>query len=134
MSLAGGGRRDYAGISSANPDEKSGRRKPKVSWGREIRPGLVGPKARLKSVADGQLVNIPVPSCMCLTEGGTQKDSLSLVMVQVQTLRLVSRQIRSPLKLMCDGETRKGELRRFHADEKNLVGNIQDARTANRHW
>ena len=71
---------------------------------------------------------------MCLTEGGTQKDSLSLVMVQVQTLRLVSRQIRSPLKLMCDGEALKGELRRFHTDEKNLVGNIQDDRTANRHW
>ena len=62
MRPAGGGRRDYAGISSANSDEKSGRRKPKVSWGRDIRPGLVGPKARLKSVVDGQLVNIPVLS------------------------------------------------------------------------
>jgi hypothetical protein len=93
---AGGGRRDYAGISSANPDEKSGRRKPKVSWGREIRPGLVGPKARPKGVADGQLVNIPVPSCVRLTEGGTQEDSLSLVMVQVQALRLVCREIRTP--------------------------------------
>ena len=61
MSLAGGGRRDYAGISSANSDEKSGRRKPKVSWGRQIRPGLVGPKARPKGVVDGQQVNIPVP-------------------------------------------------------------------------
>ena len=46
VKLTGGSRRDYAGISSANSDEKSGRRKPKVSWGREIRPGLVGPKAR----------------------------------------------------------------------------------------
>ena len=36
---AGGDRRDYAGISSAKADEKSARRKPKVSWGREIRPG-----------------------------------------------------------------------------------------------
>ena len=88
MSLAGGDRRDYAGISSANPDEKSGRRKPKVSWGREIRPGLVGPKARPKGVANGGLVNIPVPSMWRLTEGVTQKDSPSLVMVQVQALRL----------------------------------------------
>ena len=96
MSLAGGGRRDYAGISSANSDEKSGRRKPKVSWGREIRPGLVGPKARPQGVADGQLVNIPVPSYVRLTEGGTQEDSVSLVMVQVQALRLVCRQIRTP--------------------------------------
>ena len=134
MNLAGGGRRDYAGISSANPDEKSGRRKPKVSWGREIRPGLVGPKARPKGVADGQLVNIPVPSCVRLTEGETQEDSLSLVMVQVQALRLVSRQIRSPRRLGCDGQARKGELRRFHTDEKTPVGSTWDARTANRHW
>ena len=54
MRLAGGGRRDNAGISSAKADEKSARRKPKVSWGREIRPGLVGPKARPKGVADGR--------------------------------------------------------------------------------
>ncbi len=45
MRLAGGGRRDNAGISSAKADGKSARRKSKVSWGREIRPGLVGPKA-----------------------------------------------------------------------------------------
>ena len=134
MSLAGGVRRDYSGISSANPDEKSGRRKPKVSWGREIRPGLVGPKARPKGVADGQLVNIPVPSRVCLTEGETQEDSLSLVMVQVQALRLVGREIRPLRRLGCDGEARKGELRRFHADEKILVGSTGDDRTANRHW
>ena len=133
MSLAGGGRREYAGISSVNSDEKSGRRKPKVSWGRDIRPGLVGPKARPRGVADGQLVNIPVPSCVCLTEGVTQEDSLSLVMVQVQALRLVHRQIRALVRLRCDGEARKGELERFHADEKNLVGSTWDDRTANRH-
>ena len=107
MSHAGGGRRDYAGISSANPDEKSGRRKPKVSWGREIRPGLVGPKARPQGVADGQLVNIPVPSCVRLTEGETQEDTLSLVMVQVQACRLMCRQIRTSLRLKRDGEARK---------------------------
>ena len=109
MRLAGGGRRDYAGISSANSDEKSGRRKPKGSWGRDIRPGLVGPKARPRGVADGQLVNIPVPSCVRLTEGVTQEDSPGLVMVQVQAFRLGSRQIRSPLRLRCDGEGRKAE-------------------------
>jgi hypothetical protein len=64
VNLTGGGRRDYAGISSAKSREKRDRRKPKVSWGREIRPGLVGPKARPRGVADGQLVNIPVPSCV----------------------------------------------------------------------
>ena len=111
MNHAGGDRRDYVGISSANSDEKSGRRKPKVSWGRDIRPGLVGPKARPKGVADGQLVNIPVPSCVRLTEGETQEDSWGLVMVQVQACRLVSRQIRSSLRLKRDGEARKGELK-----------------------
>ncbi len=33
---------DYAGISSDNLGEKPGHRKPKGSWGRLIRPGLVG--------------------------------------------------------------------------------------------
>ena len=88
MRGAGGGRRDYVGISNAKADEKSARRKPKVSWGREIRPGLVGPKARPKGVVDGQQVNIPAPCVKRLTEGGTQEDSLGLVMVQVQAFRL----------------------------------------------
>ena len=61
MRHAGGSRRDNAGISNAKTDEKSVRRKPKVSWGREIRPGLVGPKMRPKGVIDGQQVNIPAP-------------------------------------------------------------------------
>ena len=42
----------------------------KVSDGRLIRVGLVGPKARLKGVGDGQQVNIPVPPGS--SEGGTQ--------------------------------------------------------------
>ena len=48
---------------------------------------------------------------MRLTEGGTQEDSLSLVMVQVQAFRLVDREIRPPLRLRRDGEARKGELK-----------------------
>ena len=32
----------------------------KVSDGRSVRVGLVGPKPRLRSVGDGQQVNIPV--------------------------------------------------------------------------
>ncbi len=38
--------RDDAGMSSDNSSEKLERRKPKVSRGRLIRPGLVDPKAR----------------------------------------------------------------------------------------
>ena len=35
-------RSDYAGISNDKMSENLIRRKPKVSWGRQIRPGLVG--------------------------------------------------------------------------------------------
>ena len=34
----------------------------KVSDGRSVPVGLVGPKPRLRSVGDGQQVNIPVPA------------------------------------------------------------------------
>jgi len=39
---------DYAGMSSDKTGVKPVRRKPKVSRGRLIRPGLVGPKPRPK--------------------------------------------------------------------------------------
>lgn len=45
--------RENVGMSNKNPDEKSGHRKLKVSWAMNITPGLVGPKARPKGVADG---------------------------------------------------------------------------------
>jgi len=38
----GRSRSDSAGISSDKRSEKLLRRKPKVSWGRQLRPGLVG--------------------------------------------------------------------------------------------
>ena len=56
---AGAAASENAGMSNDKTGENPVRRKPKVSWGREIRPGLVGPKSRLKSVDDGQQVNIP---------------------------------------------------------------------------
>ena len=58
---------ENVGMSNTNLDENSRHRKSKVSWATQIDPGLVGPKARLKSVVDGQLVNIPAPSIICLT-------------------------------------------------------------------
>ena len=48
-------------MSNLNAGEKPAHRKPKVSHAMLISVGLVGPKARLKSVVDGQQVNIPVP-------------------------------------------------------------------------
>ena len=47
-------------MSNEKTSENLVRRKPKVSWGRLVRPGLVGPKPRSKGVGDGQQVNIPV--------------------------------------------------------------------------
>ena len=49
------------GMSSEKTCENHVHRKSKVSDGRSIRVGLVGPKARPEGVADGQQVNIPVP-------------------------------------------------------------------------
>jgi hypothetical protein len=48
-------------MSSENACEKQAHRKSKVSWGRLIRPGLVGPKLRPYGVSDGYSVNIRIP-------------------------------------------------------------------------
>ena len=48
-------------MSNHKAGENPARRIPKVSHATSIGVGLVGPKARLKSVADGQQVNIPAP-------------------------------------------------------------------------
>ena len=48
-------------MSSVNVDENSAHRKPKGSYARSLRVGLVGPKLRAKAVSDGQLVSIPAP-------------------------------------------------------------------------
>ena len=53
MRQAGQNRRDYAGMSSENPDEKSGRQKSKVSSAMLISGGLVDPKSRPRGVGDG---------------------------------------------------------------------------------
>ena len=60
MSSGGRSRSENVGMSNEKTSENLVRRKPKVSWGRFVRPGLVGPKARPKGVVDGQQVNIPV--------------------------------------------------------------------------
>ena len=39
-------RSDHADMSNDKPGENPGRRNPKVSWGRFVRPGLVGPLAK----------------------------------------------------------------------------------------
>ena len=61
MRFVGRIRSENVGMSNEKISENLIRRKPKVSWGRLVRPGLVGPKSRSKGVVDGQQVNIPVP-------------------------------------------------------------------------
>ena len=63
-------------MSSVKTGEKPVRRKPKVSRGRLIRPGLVGPKPRPKGGGDGEQVNIPVPP-HGVEAGGTEKARLA---------------------------------------------------------
>jgi hypothetical protein len=54
-------RRENVGTSNHNAGEKPAPRKSKVSVAMAIIYGLVDPKAMVKTVVDGQLVNIPVP-------------------------------------------------------------------------
>ena len=69
------------GLSNEKQGENPCRRKSKVSWGRFVRPGLVGPKPRPKGVGDGQQVNIPVPHIFRYQEGVTEEDRPSAVLV-----------------------------------------------------
>ena len=51
--------------------------------------------SRGTGVGDGQQVDIPVPPLYRLSNGGTQKDRRSVrLVVHVQAVRLISRQIR----------------------------------------
>ena len=60
-SRSGAARSKNVGTSNRKSDEKSDRRKSKVSLAMEISQGSVGPKAMAKAAVDGQLVNIPAP-------------------------------------------------------------------------
>ena len=77
MKFSGRNRSENVGTSNEKISENLIRRKTKVSWGRFVRPGLGGPKARPKGVVDGQPVNIPAPIVGVMR---TQKDKLSGLM------------------------------------------------------
>ena len=66
--------------------------------------GKSGPKARPKGVGDGQLVEIPVPPRSRLSNGVTQEDRESGLMDGRASSEAESRQIRSLVRLSCDGE------------------------------
>ena len=61
-SRSGAARSKNVGTSNRKSDEKSDRRKSKVSLAMEISQGLVGPKVMAKAATNGQRVNIPAPS------------------------------------------------------------------------
>ena len=48
-------------------------RKSKVSDGRSVRVGLVGPKPRPRGVGDGKQANIPVPAQHVETQKGRRR-------------------------------------------------------------
>jgi hypothetical protein len=56
---SGACRSKNVGTSNHNADEKSARRKIKVSFAMDFSEGLVGPKGMAKAVPDGHTVNIP---------------------------------------------------------------------------
>ncbi len=59
MTHAGACRSKNVGTSNHNADEKSARRKTKVSFAMDIIEGLVGPKGMANAEPDGHMVNIP---------------------------------------------------------------------------
>ena|GEM_PF-3158571 len=71
-------------------------RKPKVSYGRFVRVGLVGPKPRPKGVGDGQLVNIPAPPVF-VKPRGVQEGRLSVPIGHGASLIVGARGGKSPL-------------------------------------
>ena len=68
MRSAGLNRIENVGTSSDKTGEKPVRRKPKVSWGRLILPGLVGPKLRPRGVSEGKQVNNPYHGLVILSK------------------------------------------------------------------
>ena len=59
-------------MSNEKPGENPGRRNPKVSRGRFVRPGLAGPKPRPKGAGDGRQVNIPELPARARPTGGPE--------------------------------------------------------------
>jgi hypothetical protein len=72
-------RSENVGMSNRKLCEIHNHRKSKVSWATDVVPGLVGPKTRLKGVADGQLVNIPALP-FSHRYGRTEHDNLSALL------------------------------------------------------
>lgn len=95
--------------------------------------GQSGPKSRPKGVDDGQQVDIPVPPPRRLSDGVTQKDRVSaLLVMRVQAVRRGMRQIPSPQRQAVTARGIVPGVPDFTLPRKasNEAGG---ARTANRH-
>ena len=85
-----GGRntRENAGMSSENEVRIFIVESPRFPGEGSSSQGKSGPKPRANAVGDGQLVEIPVPPIIVITDAVTQKDRQSGLMVEpVQALR-----------------------------------------------
>ena len=83
---------ENVGMSNRNEGESPSHRKSEVSWAMVIIPGLVGPKARLKSVVDGHQVNIP--ELFVYSKERRISVLLAPYWIEVVFLRMSCRQIR----------------------------------------
>ena len=87
MKFGGRNRSENVGISNEKTSENLVRRKPKVSWGRLVRPGLVGPKARPKGVVDGNQVTLNIPEPPTLKPGPPLPRSYNLIDLIIRSKR-----------------------------------------------
>ena len=94
--------------------------------------GQSGPKSRPKGVDDGQQVDIPVPPPRRLSDGVTQEDRVSALLVARPSSEAGSEANPTPVTLGCDGKGSDPGVPDFTLPRKasNEAGG---ARTANRH-
>jgi len=81
-------------MSNHNPNEKLRPRKSKVSVALSINHGLGGPKAMVRTAADGQQVNIPALRARC--EGVTRDISPSALLVWHSWREISDRRANAP--------------------------------------
>ena len=120
------------------------RRKSKVSLGRFVHQGLVGPKPRPKGVGDGYPVNIPEPSVnryqLWRERNGTSKKSIGRLLrsklVQLGKSGWAFLGLRFRMHASFYGKlklTGRGNFR-YSVRRKNFYVRFVGDRTANRHW
>ena len=85
MRFAGGNTRAYADMSSVRKVRTLSTESSRFPGRGQSNQGESEPKARLKSVVDGKLVNIPIPKLW--SDAGAQKDNESRLRIPVKGCR-----------------------------------------------